>query len=207
MNLGCATGHPSFVMSNSFCNQVLAQLALWDGEKQYELGVHVLPKTLDEEVARLHLDKLGVKLTQADPGPVRVPRHPDRRPLQAGGIPVLGSVSKGPRLRRAMHSLRRADARNRSLKGQTPYQSQFPRLAASRFGLPASLRGLSKQSLGAADIAGTPERRPLRRAGVLQFGEGPWKGRQGRVGVRVAPEEDLGPPGPLTPSPICTRCW
>ena len=61
VNLGCATGHPSFVMSNSFCNQTLAQIALWTEE--YPLGVHVLPKKLDEEVARLHLEKLGVKLT------------------------------------------------------------------------------------------------------------------------------------------------
>lgn len=63
VNLGCATGHPSFVMSNSFTNQVLAQLALWNEEQTFELGVHVLPKKLDEEVARLHLEKLGVKLT------------------------------------------------------------------------------------------------------------------------------------------------
>jgi adenosylhomocysteinase len=64
VNLGCATGHPSFVMSNSFTNQVLAQLALWNETDKYELGVHVLPKKLDEEVARLHLEKLGVKLTK-----------------------------------------------------------------------------------------------------------------------------------------------
>jgi len=64
VNLGCATGHPSFVMSNSFTNQVLAQIALWDKNANFELGVHVLPKKLDEEVARLHLDKLGVKLTK-----------------------------------------------------------------------------------------------------------------------------------------------
>ena len=65
VNLGCATGHPSFVMSNSFTNQTLAQLALW--QEKFELGVHVLPKKLDEEVARLHLDKLGVKLTTLSP--------------------------------------------------------------------------------------------------------------------------------------------
>jgi adenosylhomocysteinase len=64
VNLGCATGHPSFVMSASFTNQVLAQLALWQETDSYELGVHVLPKLLDEEVARLHIDKLGVKLTK-----------------------------------------------------------------------------------------------------------------------------------------------
>ncbi len=62
VNLGCATGHPSFVMSNSFTNQTLAQLDLW--QKKYEVGVYRLPKYLDEEVARLHLDKLGAKLTR-----------------------------------------------------------------------------------------------------------------------------------------------
>ena len=62
MNLGCATGHPSFVMSNSFANQVLAQIDLW--EKNYEVGVYRLAKELDEEVARLHLAKIGVKLTK-----------------------------------------------------------------------------------------------------------------------------------------------
>ncbi|MEX0981664.1 MAG: adenosylhomocysteinase, partial [Bacteroidales bacterium] len=62
VNLGCATGHPSFVMSNSFSNQVLAQLDLWRNE--YELGVYMLSKKLDEEVARLHLEQLGVKLTK-----------------------------------------------------------------------------------------------------------------------------------------------
>ncbi len=61
VNLGCATGHPSFVMSNSFTNQVLAQIELYN--KKYEIGVYMLPKHLDEEVARLHLEKLGVKLT------------------------------------------------------------------------------------------------------------------------------------------------
>jgi adenosylhomocysteinase len=61
VNLGCATGHPSFVMSNSFTNQALAQIDLW--QKNYEISVHVLSKTLDEEVARLHLQKLGVNLT------------------------------------------------------------------------------------------------------------------------------------------------
>ena len=64
VNLGCATGHPSFVMSNSFTNQVLAQMALWQRPDEYPLGVHMLPKKLDEEVARLHLEKLGVRLTE-----------------------------------------------------------------------------------------------------------------------------------------------
>ena len=64
VNLGCATGHPSFVMSNSFTNQTLAQVALWTEPDKYPLGVHVLPKKLDEEVARLHLDAVGAKLSK-----------------------------------------------------------------------------------------------------------------------------------------------
>ena len=63
VNLGCATGHPSFVMSASFTNQVLAQIELWAHAEQYERKVYVLPKHLDEKVARLHLDKIGAKLT------------------------------------------------------------------------------------------------------------------------------------------------
>jgi len=67
VNLGCATGHPSFVMSNSFANQTLAQLDLWKNRDTYAVGVYTLPKKLDEEVARLHLEKIGVKLTTLTP--------------------------------------------------------------------------------------------------------------------------------------------
>ncbi len=84
VNLGCATGHPSFVMSNSFTNQVLAQIALWTEPEKYPVGVHCLPKKLDEEVARLHLEQLGVKLTKLTPKqaeylgvPVEGPFKPD----------------------------------------------------------------------------------------------------------------------------------
>jgi adenosylhomocysteinase len=84
VNLGCATGHPSFVMSNSFTNQVLAQIALWTRNEEFPIGIHVLPKKLDEEVARLHLDRLGVKLErlsskQADyiGVPIEGPYKPD----------------------------------------------------------------------------------------------------------------------------------
>ena len=67
VNLGCATGHPSFVMSNSFTNQVLAQIELWQYSERYDVGVHTLPKVLDEEVARLHLAKVGAQLTRLNP--------------------------------------------------------------------------------------------------------------------------------------------
>ncbi len=84
VNLGCATGHPSFVMSMSFTNQVLAQLELWERAEQYDVSVHLMPKRLDEEVARLHLDQLGVKLTKLTPEqaeymnvPVDGPYKPD----------------------------------------------------------------------------------------------------------------------------------
>ena len=67
LNLGNATGHPSFVMSASFTNQVLAQIELWTNPEAYQPGVYILPKALDEKVARLHLDKIGVRLTQLSP--------------------------------------------------------------------------------------------------------------------------------------------
>ena len=80
LNLGCATGHPSFVMSNSFTNQVIAQIELFTHTDFYERKVYTLPKHLDEKVARLHLDKLGVKLTDA---------HARSRPTYIG-VPVEG---------------------------------------------------------------------------------------------------------------------
>jgi adenosylhomocysteinase len=84
VNLGCATGHPSFVMSNSFTNQTLAQLDLWKNRDTYKVGVYRLPKHLDEEVARLHLEKIGAKLTKLSPAqakylgvPVEGPYKPE----------------------------------------------------------------------------------------------------------------------------------
>jgi adenosylhomocysteinase len=67
VNLGNAMGHPSFVMSSSFTNQTLAQIELWTNQSKYEKKVYTLPKKLDEKVARLHLDKIGVKLTKLRP--------------------------------------------------------------------------------------------------------------------------------------------
>ena len=71
LNLGCATGHPSFVMSNSFTNQTIAQIELATNKGKYEKKVYVLPKHLDEKVARLHLAKIGAKLTKLTQGPGR----------------------------------------------------------------------------------------------------------------------------------------
>ena len=85
MNLGCATGHPSFVMSNSFTNQTLAQIELYGNTEKYPLGVYMLPKQLDEKVARLHLEKLGVKLDTLS--------KPQADYL---GVPVAGPVQVGP---------------------------------------------------------------------------------------------------------------
>ena len=89
VNLGCATGHPSFVMSNSFSNQVLAQLDLWKNRDTYKVGVYVLPKKLDEEVARLHLEKIGVKLTKLSAEASRIPRCSGRRSVQVRALSVL----------------------------------------------------------------------------------------------------------------------
>jgi adenosylhomocysteinase len=83
LNLGCATGHPSFVMSTSFTNQVLAQLELHRGAGEYERKVYVLPKRLDEEVARLHLDHLGVKLTTLTPAQASYLGVPAEGPYKA----------------------------------------------------------------------------------------------------------------------------
>jgi adenosylhomocysteinase len=83
VNLGCATGHPSFVMSNSFANQTLAQIDLWNNKDTYKVGVYTLPKKLDEEVARLHLEKIGVKLTTLTPKQAEYLGVPPEGPYKA----------------------------------------------------------------------------------------------------------------------------
>ena len=105
LNLGCATGHPSFVMSSSFTNQVVAQLDLHfstTGQRRrcrapiYDAKrVYILPKKLDEMVARLHLDKLGVKLTTLTQGAGRLHRRAGGRAVQVGALPVLGGLGRG----------------------------------------------------------------------------------------------------------------
>ena len=89
VNLGCATGHPSFVMSTSFTNQVLAQIELFTNAGKYPVGVHVLPRHLDEKVARLHLGKLGAKLTTLTERQAAYIGVPVERPLQARAVQVL----------------------------------------------------------------------------------------------------------------------
>ena len=110
LNLGNATGHPSFVMSNSFTNQTIAQIELFTKNDEYEKKVYVLPKHLDEKVARLHLDALGVKLTELRARPGRLHRRAGRGPVQARPLPLLASPATpapasrhrrpGPRRRR-----------------------------------------------------------------------------------------------------------
>ena len=96
MNLGCATGHPSFVMSSSFTNQVMAQIELYTRTAAYEKKVYVLPKHLDEKVARLHLGKLGVKLTELSAEQSSYLGDPVAGSLQAGALPVLAGPCLPP---------------------------------------------------------------------------------------------------------------
>ncbi len=92
LNLGNATGHPSFVMSNSFTNQTIAQIELFSKNDTYEKQVYVLPKLLDEKVARLHLDALSVDLTELTESQAVLPRHPGRGAIQTRPLPVLGRL-------------------------------------------------------------------------------------------------------------------
>ena len=89
MNLGNATGHPSFVMSNSFSNQTIAQIELFTKPGEYENQVYTLPKHLDEKVARLHLDALGVRLTELTKGQAEYLGVDVAGPVQAGALPLL----------------------------------------------------------------------------------------------------------------------
>ena len=91
LNLGNATGHPSFVMSNSFSNQTIAQIELFTKNEEYEKRVYVLPKHLDEKVARLHLDALGVSLTELTREQAAYIGVPGGRAPQARPLPLLGS--------------------------------------------------------------------------------------------------------------------
>ena len=124
VNLGCATGHPSFVMSASFTNQVLAQLELWRNGAEYENQVYVLPKALDEKVARLHLDKLGVKLTKLTPRSRRT-ISASRRPVPTSLTPIATEWS-GTGCRHAAPSLS-----CRISPRRTPWAAAWPACCAA----------------------------------------------------------------------------
>ena len=106
VNLGNATGHPSFVMSSSFTNQVLAQIELWTGGDKYKNDVYVLPKHLDEKVAALHLDKLGVKLTKLSDKQAAYIGVTQRGPVQARSLPLLSIARNAEAGRRRTRSRR-----------------------------------------------------------------------------------------------------
>ena len=97
VNLGCGTGHPSYVMSSSFANQVLAQIELYTQTAKYPVGVYVLPKHLDEKVARLQLSKLGAELTRAHRRAGALHRRAEAGAVQGGAVPVLGGRLLGYR--------------------------------------------------------------------------------------------------------------
>jgi hypothetical protein len=94
VNLGCGTGHPSYVMSSSFANQTIAQIELFANTDKYPVGVYTLPKHLDEKVARLQLKKLNAQLTDADRRAGRLHLGEPGRPVQAGPLPLLINVAK-----------------------------------------------------------------------------------------------------------------
>ena len=114
LNLGNATGHPCFVMSNSFTNQTIAQIELCTKNDEYEKQVYVLPKHLDEKVARLHLDALGAKLTELTPEQAAYIGVPVEGPYKPRPLPLLGSagspIRASPRRRGPDRVGRRADA-------------------------------------------------------------------------------------------------
>ena len=130
VNLGCATGHPSFVMSSSFTNQVLAQIELWTGADKYKNDVYVLPKHLDEKVARLHLDKLGVKLTKLSDKQAAYIGVPPR----ARSSPTT-TATKG---RRSYSRTSGAARIQRDARCLTPLVTGRPEWTASGSGTPAS---------------------------------------------------------------------
>ena len=157
VNLGNATGHPSFVMSSSFTNQTLAQIELWTGGDKYENDVYVLPKHLDEKVAALHLDKLGVKLTTAHPEAGRLYRRAGRRAVQAGPLPLLIAAAD----RRRPGSEVEQRARRREGEGPRPDPARGDQLFAGGDGQ-AGMLGRARRRGRRRACCGTARRRPSR---------------------------------------------
>ena len=148
LNLGNATGHPTFVMSNSFTNQMIAQIELFTKNDEYEKQVYVLPKHLDEKVARLHLDALGVKLTELAPGAGRLHRRAGRGPVQARPLPLLAAGSAPERCRP------HADIADPSPRARGPGPHRVGGRADARPALdPRALRAPSARSTGCGSAA------------------------------------------------------
>ena len=124
LNLGCATGHPSFVMSNSFTNQTIAQIELFTKTADYPLGVYTLPKLLDEKVARLHLDALGVRLTELTTEQADYIGVPVERALQARPLPLLIDASD--------RTVRRCRVPGHRVSTSSSASGESPRRAARR---------------------------------------------------------------------------
>ena len=152
VNLGNAMGHPSFVMSSSFTNQTLAQIELFTNPGKYEKKVYTLPKHLDEKVARLHLDKIGAKLTKLSDKQSDLHRRAGRRALQAGDVSVLRAGGRVP-TPRCTSSARDADmTRARGVDPRHPIH--FSKKRAER----VALVGAERAALGVAVAAVEGER-------------------------------------------------
>ena len=142
VNLGCGTGHPSYVMSSSFANQVLAQIELWSNHAKYAVGVHVLPKHLDEKVARLQLAKLNAQLTALTDAAGALHRRRRRRALQDRSLPLLTTPGvarrRGPRCRHITDSAARHCSAPAAALAAPP---SSPRQAAGGFNICRSRAG------------------------------------------------------------------
>ena len=195
LNLGNATGHPSFVMSNSFTNQVIAQIELFGKSVQYEAKqVYVLPKHLDEKVARLHLEALGVRLTELTPEQAAYLGIPVEGPLQARPLPLLGRAAAPPRRRRPGGACsagrrgpgcRRPSSTSAARPGSTSRSSGRGRPAAPRRGSrPAARSPIGRSPRAGRDAHACSRSRPRRARPVDR--------EPGRPGSRGARRVDVG---------------
>ncbi len=195
LNLGNATGHPSFVMSNSFSNQTIAQIELFTKTDEYPVGVYVLPKHLDEKVARLHLGALGVQADRAHQGAGRLPGRRGRGPVQAGPLPILS-----PRIE--PRPARRTGAR---LSGRTAVAATVIAVVHIHYVMPLTCVQVHSVKLqvayvtlirgyggwrGEADFDGAARARSASCAACAATAARPMSHRAGLVGVEAQPDRD-----------------